>query len=47
MIRVFVKKQIENNILDLEKTKYFKSMLIARLYKWYKEKKGYEVDIDE
>lgn len=47
MIRVFVKKQIETNILDLEKTKYFKSMLMARLYKWYKEKKGYEVDIDE
>ena len=47
MIRVFVKKQIEENLLDLDKTKYFKNMIIAKIYKWYKEKKGYEVDIDE
>ena len=47
MIRVFVKKKIRNNLLDLEKEKYFRYMITARLYKWFKEKnKDYEVDID-
>ena len=46
MIRVFVKK-VEEGIPHLKKVKYFRYMITARLYKWYKEKKGYEVDIDE
>ena len=33
MIRVFVKKKIRNNLLDLEKEKYFRYMITARLYK--------------